>query len=84
MDLNLTTFHLRLGVLACPLSASLLAQVKGRGGLWIKSQDVARSAVSQGRLPGGVGGNEVNGLRALFEAQALRSIMEAWLFNSNT
>lgn len=75
MDLNLTTFHLRLGVLACPLSAALLAQVKGRGGFWIKSQDVARSAVSQGRLPVRV--NEVNGLRALFGAQALRSIMEA-------
>lgn len=51
MDLNLTTFHLRLGVLACPLSAPLLAQVKGRGGFQIKSQDVAKLVVSQGRLP---------------------------------
>lgn len=49
MDLNLTTFHLRLGALAYPPSAPLLAQVKGRGGFQIKkSQDVA---VSQGRLP---------------------------------
>lgn len=79
MDLNLTTFHLRLGVLAYPPSASLLAQVKGRGD---KKPGCCKISCISGQTS--CDADAVTGLKALFGAQALRSFMEAWLFNPNT
>lgn len=69
MDLNLTTFHLRLGVLACPLSAPLLAQVKGRGGFQIKKPGCSKISCISGSTS--CEGGEVNRLKALFGVQAL-------------
>lgn len=45
MDLNLMTFQLGLGDLACPLPTSLLVQVRGGRGSWREIQTAAKPGV---------------------------------------
>lgn len=45
MDLNLKTFQLGLGDLACPLPTSLLAQVRGGRGSWREIQVAGKLGV---------------------------------------
>lgn len=69
MDLNLTTFRLRLGVLACPLSAPPAGPGERKRRVPDKKPGCSKISCISGSTS--CEGGEVNRLKALFGAQAL-------------